>query len=803
MPSAVPKRKTKKRGPVAQGQPPPKRGVPFSLTQRAVSPALMVLALAYAFLAGLRTIWEFDLGFHLATARYILQHHVIPNSDILSYTALGAEWLYPPFAGVLFYGILRAWGYAGLSWFCALTLVATVACLLRRPSRPESFVAAALAIIAVPQLADRANPRPDLFTHLFFAIFLGLLWSFHVSDFGVAEGGETAAFRRKHMQLWILPALMLLWVNLHPGFFAGLGILAAYLLIEGLDLLFPERRSAARKRLLLAWPFLSATVLATLFNPFGLRIFKASLLIAGPQSTNMPRSGVLEWDAVPLSFHVLHQVLDWRNPASSYWWLTLASLAVISLALLRRQFGAALLTAAALYESMQHQRFMAMFSITVVVIGGTVLTQAYSHKKQNQTKGSARRRGLMSLLPALAACSLCLITCVRVADLISNRDYVLAGSTQQFGPGESWWFPERAADFIQREHLPGNFFQDYDLGGFTAWRLGPDYLDYIDGRFDHLAPAVYTEERLLLSSPPDAPVWKTVADRRGINILLFSLARIYGVQPPYLMSLCNSREWRPIYMDDVSIVLLRNSSENRRWIDRNQVDCQTHEFAPPPHPSRIELANFYANVGYILMQLGLHTEAVEDLNRGEELAPEDPSIHFALAGFYESRQQLEDAEREYKATLSVKSDNPTTLYQAGRFYASHGRYAEARPLILAAIQLSPMPASDYNLLGFLDQNERHPEQALVDFAKAEDAASDFYRGRDDLDPALYTEIAAGRAASYAQMKEWQRAIDFQQEATRRLPEDPSQWNTLGDLYDRAGQRQLADQARQRASALTK
>jgi Flp pilus assembly protein TadD len=53
------------------------------------------------------------------------------------------------------------------------------------------------------------------------------------------------------------------------------------------------------------------------------------------------------------------------------------------------------------------------------------------------------------------------------------------------------------------------------------------------------------------------------------------------------------------------------------------------------------------------------------------------------------------------------------------------------------------------------------------------------------------------------MKEWQRAIDFQQEATRRLPEDPSQWNTLGDLYDRAGQRQLADQARQRASALTK
>ena len=76
----------------------------------------------------------------------------------------------------------------------------------------------------------------------------------------------------------------------------------------------------------------------------------------------------------------------------------------------------------------------------------------------------------------------CALTGLRIADLVSNRYYVVSASTSSFGPGESWSFPERAAAFIEREQLPGNIFQPYNLGGFTALRLGPHYLDYIDGR---------------------------------------------------------------------------------------------------------------------------------------------------------------------------------------------------------------------------------------------------------------------------------------------------------------------------------
>ena len=81
---------------------------------------LTTLAVVYALLACLHTVGDFDAGWHLATGRYLLQHHAIPASDVLSYTSPGAPWLYPPFAGALLYAVFQAFGYAGLSWFSVL-----------------------------------------------------------------------------------------------------------------------------------------------------------------------------------------------------------------------------------------------------------------------------------------------------------------------------------------------------------------------------------------------------------------------------------------------------------------------------------------------------------------------------------------------------------------------------------------------------------------------------------------------------------------------------------------------------------
>jgi tetratricopeptide (TPR) repeat protein len=759
----------------------------------AVTLALTLLALLYALLAGLHTVFDMDMGWHLATGRWVAHHHAVPATDVLSYTSPGAEWLYPPFAGWLLYGVFSAWGYPGLSWFCALVLTATAACLLRNPRSRESGIAAALAVLAVPLLAGRATPRADLFTPLLFAIFLLRLWRFHRTD-----PFDGPAIRRQGRLLWVLPVSMMLWVNLHPGFIAGLGLIVAYFAIEALDALSaPQQRAAAARRLRLAGPALAATFCATLVNPYGLRVFKASLQLAGlagagPQTD---RAVVEELAPVPLSLTPVLQSLDWRGP-NTFWWLALAAVAIIVVALRRRQFGPALLIGAALCGSIEHRRYIALFAITVVVIGATVLAEALQRMQSSGATGSSTRR---SALAALAAVTLLLVSCVRIADLVSSHLYIVANTPMQFGAGESWWYPERAAAFIRSQRLPGNIFQLYNLGGFTAWRLGPEYPDFIDGR--NLSQAVLAEEHDLLTSSPDSATWTAEADRRGINVLFFSVARFSGVGSPNLLSLCQSTEWRPIYMDEVALVLLRNRAENQPWLQRYAIDCRTHVFTPPPAASSLDLANFYANAGDILLNLGRLSEAQEALAHASSLSPDDPSVHLATGQLLEAQGRPDDAEDEYKTTLSLAQEPELALLCLGRFYYAQGRLADARPLILHASQLSTMPAGDLSLLGTIDLRLGQTTTALTDFARAESIGKQYLEGGEDKNPAFFAQLASGRAAAYYQLGQLPRAIEFQQLATQKTPDDPAAWKALAELYDKSGQPQLAEQAYRRASAL--
>jgi hypothetical protein len=66
---------------------------------------LRITAIAYGFLAGFRTLTEYDLGWQLATARWIVEHYQIPSTDVFSYTAFGNPWIYPIGAGLIFYGL--------------------------------------------------------------------------------------------------------------------------------------------------------------------------------------------------------------------------------------------------------------------------------------------------------------------------------------------------------------------------------------------------------------------------------------------------------------------------------------------------------------------------------------------------------------------------------------------------------------------------------------------------------------------------------------------------------------------------
>ena len=258
--------------------------------------ALFLLALLYAFAAGLRTLGDFDLGWQLATGRWIVQHGRIPFTDVFSYTAFGTGWIYPVLSQVLLYLSYVTGGYGLLSWLGAAACVGTIALLLRC----SSTAAVILAMASVPLIAACTPPRTEMFTAVIFAAYVNLLWHYHQSGKG---------------SLWLLPVLMCLWVNLHLGFIAGLAMCGAYVLIELEDAIAPSRRLGALLRLKRAVPWLIATLAVTIVNPWGWRIYAA---IARQRSIVQTHSlWIWEWQGLRVTPAALDKALAWRDPDSA------------------------------------------------------------------------------------------------------------------------------------------------------------------------------------------------------------------------------------------------------------------------------------------------------------------------------------------------------------------------------------------------------------------------------------------------------------------------------------------------------
>jgi tetratricopeptide (TPR) repeat protein len=309
---------------------------------------------------------------------------------------------------------------------------------------------------------------------------------------------------------------------------------------------------------------------------------------------------------------------------------------------------------------------------------------------------------------------------VRIADLISNSYYLSAGETSLFGAGQSWWYPERAADFLLRERLPGNIFHDYNLGGYLVWRLGGQYPDYIDGRAVPFGAPLFFHHRGLQQQPPDSEAWQQEADRRGINTLIFSVARYAGLGNIPLLRFCHSRLWQPVYLDDLAVIFIRNRAENRPWIDRLRIDCDTVPFRPPAPMAghAAELYNYWANAGAVLYMLERDAESSEALERARRIYPGDANLYLTMGQLLQANNRVEDAVHAYQTAVGLK-ETDAAWYALGRAYAALGNYAEAAGAIRRSAALSLHAYDRYRALGQLYLKAQGPREALRAFDEAE------------------------------------------------------------------------------------
>ena len=741
------------------------------LAERKGFATLAAVALGYGFLLGLRTVSDFDLFWQLASGRWVVQHHAVFSIEIFSYSAQGQPWIYPAASGVFFYLAYLLGGYGLLSWIGVAACCGTILILLRRGAE----VSAALAIVLVPVIAARTAPRADLFTVVIFAAFLSVLWQ---------------QFQSGKSRLWLLPFLMLCWVNLHLGFVAGLALCCAYAGYEAVRIFRPENAAAAKKEIVQLGAWLGAVLVATLINPWGWNLYGALFRQDAVMSAHAAH--IYEWSSMTLNSNSLKLAFDLRDADSAYIWLLVLAACAALVALWRREWVAAVVLVGSLWVGFRHIRFLAMLACVVIVVGGSVL-QGGLRDLQQKFKGNHVLPGLKLILAA----ALVLLALVRSSDLVSNHAYFSRDQLSSFGAGLSWWFPDRAMDFVAREKLPGQVFNSYEEGGFLLWKLGPQYGDFVDSRAVPFGSDIFERMNQLLQAPPDSPDWEQTADFYGIKTVVFPLARysglkyVGGVLPLY----CNSENWQPVYLDEVSIVIVRRSPETEDLIRRFHVDCATAPLpAPAVHQDRATEFNRWSNAASLLLALGRNQESAEASTRALSIFSDSPALWYFRA---RARLQTGDAAGAEKdllqsARLEVRE---ATWEELAQLYLNQRRYPEAIDALEKLSVLSPNPAQTLMTLGYAELQAGRAADALKAFDRAVAALP------KDAGVLPVAEADHGRATAWLLSKNLQKARFFEEQAVKIAPQNPNYWAQLAGIYEGLGLDEDARRASEQAAAL--
>ena len=173
-----------------------------------------------------RLLGDAGIGWHIRTGQQILATHTIPRVDPFSSTMQGQpwfawEWLYDVVVGRLEASL----GLNGVVWLTAIVLASVFGLLFRLLMRrgTHMFVAVILVLLAISASMIHFLARPHVVSWLFTLIWFAILDG---AERRALPGSTSSSFVRR--RLWMLPLLMLVWVNVHGGFLVGFVLLAIF-----------------------------------------------------------------------------------------------------------------------------------------------------------------------------------------------------------------------------------------------------------------------------------------------------------------------------------------------------------------------------------------------------------------------------------------------------------------------------------------------------------------------------------------------------------------------------------------------
>jgi hypothetical protein len=470
-------------------------------------PAMLGSLLVGAMFVELRTFQiDPDVWWHIKVGETILATHRFPTTDPYSFTAAGQPWLAYEWLGeVLLATANRMGGLVGLdillivigsAIMIALYAFATLVC----GNSKAGFVATAILLLLA---GVSFSLRPQMIGYFFLVITLILLERFRQGH---------------HKSIWLLPPLMLLWVNTHGSWIIGLGTIFVYWISGLTDFRIGNleaRRWPPDDRRRIAFSFLLC-LLTLPITPYGTRIAFSPFEYAFSLPLNSKY--IREWQ--PMAFNL--------GPGKMFLGLLLAFILAQVLLGTTWKMHELALCLCGITMACLHIRFLLVFVPFFIPFLARILARwmpRYETSKDKFTLNAA------------------LMACLAAAMIYYHplRSDLQRSVTDQF--------PVKAVEYVRQHPLPGPTFNNYGFGGYLIWSGGPESKVFIDGRGDlYERGGVFSDYMHISELKPGA----------------LEVLRGYGVQScllerdePLSTALYASSDWRRVYVDNVSAVFVR------------------------------------------------------------------------------------------------------------------------------------------------------------------------------------------------------------------------------------------------------
>lgn len=487
--------------------------------ETATHPSDWLLRLGLVAVAGVQSakrLADFDLPWHLALGRHVLETRSVPKVDPLAFTHRPIG--YMEFAtDTLFHAIFRAGGPLALQLLGALSLIAVVLVYLRRAREAGPMALPVLSVLVVG-IGSWVLVRPATVSFLFLTLFaLALERHREAPDASWPRG----------LLIAMVP-LTVLWANAHGFVVLGVALLAGYAayrttcrLAGGCwPALLPPRDAL---HLGLPWGVAVGSALASGANLAGFRLW------TGPMRASGDFGRIAEWHSPDWSTLVSHEL----------GFAAFLGLGALALAFGREADGSRLPNAFDLGLWLV-ALVLGQSAFRMLPVAALLVAPLIARRLAAATQPSTR-------LPWLAAATVPLAAPLLALNLSTS-----------IGVGfEPRHFPERAVQWIEKREPAGRMWNFLPFGGYLALRLHPRHLVLVDGRSGWVHdPALLARYH---ASEHDPAAFEALATELELQWAVTRAAEGERFGEP----LAASQAWSMVFLDDVAAIYVRRDGPNR------------------------------------------------------------------------------------------------------------------------------------------------------------------------------------------------------------------------------------------------